>query len=128
MRLVCALTAFFFAFLITRSIGSLSELPSTMLGAALHATTSLGLATTAMLLVADLATISEAPHYRQLILFTAYFAGLLAISTLFFVMFFEPGYRLSDRGLQHLFLHQYAPPILAAWAAYGTTLWRHPSR
>lgn len=127
MRLVCALTAFFLAFLMMRGVGLLSESSLFItLGAALQTTATVGLATTAMLLIADLATVAEFPQYHQLVLFTAYFVGLLAVSTLLFEIF--SGYNLLDTKLQYVIPHRYAPPIFAAWAAYGATLWCHPSR
>jgi hypothetical protein len=119
---------FFLAFLIMRGIEPLSAPLTTALGAALHATITFGLATTTMLLVADLATISEVPQFRQLLLFTVYFVGLLAVSMLLFAMYFGLGDKSPDKSLQHPVLYQYALPILASWAAYGTTLRRHPSR
>jgi hypothetical protein len=109
--------------------GSLSESSfSATLGAALQTTITIGVATTVMLLIADLATVAEVPQYRQLGLFTAYFMALLAFSTLLFEMFFGGGYTLLDRGLHRLVLYQYVAPILAAWTAYVATLWCHPSR
>lgn len=123
MRLVCALMAFFIAFLMWGIGSSSGSSFSATLGAALHATVTFGLTTTAMLLIADLATVAEFPKYRQLVLFNAYFVGLLSIAVLVFAMSFRLGYKLPNRGL-----NQYALPILAAWAAYGTTLWCHPSR
>ena len=129
MRLVCALVAFFIASLVMCRVGSLSETSFfTTLGAALHATVTFGIATTAMLLIADIATIAEVPQYRQLALFTAYFVGLLAVAAILAGMSFRVGYKLPDRSLQNLIEYQFALPILAAWAAYGTTLWCHPSR
>lgn len=128
MRLVCAITAFFIAFLMMR-VGSLSGTSFSMpLGAALHATITFGLAITTMLLLADLATVSQVPHYRQLIAFTACFAGLLGVSLFIFVTLSGSPYRLPDSEMQHLFLYQYAFPTFSAWVAYGVTLWRHPSR
>lgn len=129
MRLVCAITAFFIAFLMMRCVGSLSGTSfSVPLGAALHATITFGLAIATMLLLADLATVSEVPHYRQLIVFTACFTGLLGISLFIFVTLSGSAYRLPDSEMQHLLLYQYAFPTFSAWVAYSVTLWRHPSR
>jgi hypothetical protein len=88
--------AFFLAFLIW-GVGSLGPSFSATLGAALHATVTFGLTTTAMLLIADLATVAEFPKYRQLVLFNAYFVGLLSVAVLVFAMSFRIGYNAPEQ-------------------------------
>jgi hypothetical protein len=123
MRLAIAFTAFYLGFLAMGDLGSLSQSLYTPLGGALFATITVGLATIVLLLIADVAAVGNST-FRQLVLFTSYFAVMLAVSALFCWLLHVLGYALS---VPHVSA-QYVLAILAAWAAYAATLWLHPSR